>query len=264
MALTIASTRRFLLDAEKRQLADALGDSPETALPVHSLRKGHGQVYLAGELPDFQAVVIEDYDVGSELMAYGTNIQALWQILSEMQEWDAVNVPGAIAHELAALMQQHMQVPVRVVDDIYQVPAGPIAIVPNPDVRLLTFADIDMLADTPEDIRLGFEDDLHCVFEEELVAAAVVDRRIVATGSTYGLCEKFVDVAVSTLEEFRCRGYARAAASLVAAGTQQLGNVPIWSCAPTNTGSLQVASRLGFREVSRRANIFVDTPQSAS
>lgn len=259
MALTIPRTRRFLGDAEKRQLADALGDSPETALPVHLLRKGKGQVHLAGELPAFQAVVIEDYDVGSELMAYGADLQAFWEILSEIDGWEAVNAPGAIGRQLADLLQQEMQLPNHLVDDIYQVPGGPIAVVPNADVRLLTVADAALLDATPEDIRLGFDDDVRCVLEEELVAAALVDGCIVATGATYGLQEQFVDIAVSTLEEFRCRGYARAAASLVAAGAQNLGRIPIWSCAPTNIGSLQVAARLGFREVSRRVNIVLDT-----
>jgi len=262
MALTIPRTRRSLGDTEKRQLADALGDSPETALPVHLLRKGSGQVYMVGELPNFQAVIIEDYDVGPELMAYGSDAPAFWRILSEMDGWEAVNAPGAIGRELASLLQQEMKVTNHLVDDIYQVPAGPVAVIPNPDVRLLTLADAEMLDATPEDIRLGFDDDLRCVLEEELVAAAIVDGRIVATGSTYGLQEKFVDIAVSTLEAFRGRGYARSAASLVAAGSQNLGRVPIWSCAPTNIGSLQVADRLGFREVSRRVNIVLDTAQT--
>src|SRR5512140_2987320 len=67
MALTIPTTRRVLDVSEKKQLAEALGDSPETALSVHLLRLGHGQVYMAGDLPNFDAVIIEDYDVGPEL-----------------------------------------------------------------------------------------------------------------------------------------------------------------------------------------------------
>ena len=70
---------------------------------------------------------------------------------------------------------------------------------------------------TREDIRLGFEDDLRVVLAEEAVAGAFADGMIVAAGSTYGLAEPFADVAISTLEEYRCRGYARAAASLVCA-----------------------------------------------
>jgi hypothetical protein len=258
MALTYPSTRRSLGNTEKRQLADALGDSPETAIPVHLLRLGHGQVHMVGALPYIQAVVIEDYDVGPELMAFGADAQAFCRILLDIPEWDAVNVPQAIAAELAGLLRQEMQAPNHVVDDIYQVPQGPIAVVPNAEVRLLTVTDAAMLDATPEDIRLGFDEDLRTVLAEELVAAAIVDGQIVSTGSTYGLCEKFVDVAISTLSEFRGRGYARSAASIVAAGTQQRGRVPIWSCAPTNTASLAVAARLGFHEVSRRANIILD------
>ncbi len=258
MALTIPSTRRLWGTVERCQLADALGDSPETALPVHSLRKGCGQVYMAGDLPDFKAVIIEDYDVGPELLAYGSDVESFLQILAEITEWEALNASGAIGRELASAIQVHLKIDCHTVDDIYQVPSGPVAIVPNPDVRLLTTDDIPLLDATPEDIRLGFEEDLRVVLAEEAVAAAIADGMIVATGSTYGLAEPFADVAISTLEPYRCRGYARAAASLVCAETQKRGHTPIWSCAPTNLSSLQVANRLGFREVSRRVNIVLD------
>jgi hypothetical protein len=258
MTLTISRTHRNLSPAEKRQLADALGDGPETAIPVHLLRQDHGEVHLVGELPDFVAVIIEDYSVGPELMAFGTDISGFSRILQELDGWEAVNVPKLIAPELANLIQEEMKLPNHLVDDIYQVPAGPIPFFPNADVRMLTRDDIDLLAATPDDILDSFDDDLEEVLREELVAGAVLPGQIVAIASTYGFQEEYVDLAISTLPEFRCRGYARAAASLVAAKTQEAGRIPIWSCAPTNVSSLQVASRLGFHEVSRRVNIVLD------
>jgi hypothetical protein len=259
MTLTISSTRRLLRPGEKSELADALGDSPETALPVHLLRKGNGQVYMAGELPDFQAVIIEDYSVGPELMAFGSDTYSLWRLLEGIDGWDAVNVPGSIGRELADIIREEIRVPIRLVDDVYQVPAGPIPLFYNDEVRMLTHRDIELLEATPDAIRDCFDDDLEVVLDEELLAGAVLPGAgIVAIGSTYGMQEKYVDIAISTLEAYRCRGYARAAASLVASATHQAGRTPIWSCAPTNLGSLQVARHLGFREVSRRANIVLD------
>ncbi len=258
MALAIPSTHRFLDADDKRRIADALGDSPETALSVHSLRKGCGQVYMLGDLPDFKAIIIEDYDVGPELLGFGRDINGFLALLKEIPQWDAVNLPHDLGAPLAALICEEMGLQNHLVDDIYQVPSGPVAVVPNPDVRLLTVDDIPLLDATPEDIRLGFEEDLRVVMAEEAVAGAIADGKIVATGSTYGLCEAFVDVAISTLELYRCRGYARAAASLVCAETQKRGHTPIWSCAPTNLSSLHVASRLGFKEVSRRVNVVLD------
>ncbi len=258
MALTISSTHRLLSAVEARQVADALGDSPEAALPVHLLRLGGGQVYMAGELPNFEAVVIEDYSVGPELMAYGSDVHAFLAILKDIPEWDAINLPHEIGAPLSALVCEELGLANHLVDDIYQVPAGPIAVVFHSEVRMLTRDDIPLLEATPDDIRDSFDDDLEEVLEQELIAGAVLPGQIVAIASTYGFCEPFVDVAISTLADFRCRGYARAAASLVGSKTQEAGHTPIWSCAPTNLSSLAVAAKLGFREVSRRVNVVLD------
>ncbi len=260
MALTIPRTRRLLDTGEKKQLADALGDSPETAIPVHLLRQGRGQVYIVGELPNFDAVIIEDYDVGPELLAFGQDIEGFLAILQGIPHWDALNLPHELGEPLAALICADMGLANHLVDDIYQVPGGPVAISHNDDVRLLTCDDIPLLKVTPDDIRDSFDDDLETVLAQERIAGAVLPGvGIVAIGSTYGFCEPFVDVAISTLADYRCRGYARAAASLVASETQIAGHTPIWSCAPTNLSSLAVAAKLGFPEVSRRINVVLDT-----
>ena len=259
MALTISSTHRLLSTMERRRLAEALGDSPETAIPVHLLRKGGGQVHMIGELPDSDAVIIEDYSVGPELMAYGRDVYGFAAILQGIYGWEAVNVPHEVGRPLAALIREEMRLASHLVDDVYHLVDGPIPVFPHSEVRLLTYEDIPLLEATPDDLRDNFDADLGAVMDEELIAGAVLPSAgVVAIAATYGFCEPYVDLAVSTLGTYRCRGYARAAASLVASETQKAGRIPIWSCAPTNTGSLQVAYRLGFREVSRRVNIVLD------
>src|SRR5512140_868591 len=259
MALTIPTTRRVLDVSEKKQLAEALGDSPETALSVHLLRLGHGQVYMAGELPNFDAVIIEDYDVGPELLAFGRDIEGFLAILKEIPHWDAVNVPHDLGAPLASLICEELGLPNHLVDDIYQVPSGPVASFHCDDVRMLTHDDVPLLEKTPDDIRDSFDDDLHDVLDKELIAGAVLpEAGVVSVGCTYGFSELFVDVAISTLAEYRGRGDARAAASLVASKVQEAGRTPIWSCAPTNLSSLAVAAKLGFREVCRRVNVVLD------
>jgi GNAT superfamily N-acetyltransferase len=243
----------------KTQLADALGDSPETGIPVHLLRQGRGLVHLVGDLPHFEAVIIEDYDVGPELLAFGRDIYGFLSILRDIAHWEAVNLPHTLGEPLSLLVCNELGLPNHLVDDIYQVPGGPVAAFHHPEVRMLTPADIPLLEVAPDDIRDSFDDDLNVVLEQERIAGAVLpDAGIVAIGATYGFCEPFVDVAISTLAEYRGRGYARAAASLVASAVQQAGRTPIWSCAPTNLPSLAVARALGFREVSRRINVVLD------
>ena len=259
MTLTISSSHRLLDNVEARTLAGALGDSPETAIPVHLLRSGGGQVHMVGELPDFDAVIIEDYSVGPELMGFGRDVHAFWTILQDMDGWEAVNLPYEMGRPLAAMIRAEMGLPNHLVDDVYHLVAGRIPIFPHDDVRMLTHDDIPLLEASPDDIRDSFDEDLAAVMEEELIAGAVLPAAgVVAIAATYGFREPYVDLAISTLAPYRCRGYAGAAASLVAARTQEAGGIPIWSCAPTNMGSLHVAYRLGFQEVSRRVNIVLD------
>ncbi len=215
---------------------------------------------MVGELPHFDAVIIEDYSVGPELMAFGKDVYSFGAILQELYGWEAVNVPFEIGRPLAALMREELGLSSHLVDDVYHLVDGPIPILPHGTVRMLTYNDIPLLEATPDDIRDNFDADLEAVMDEELIAGAVLpDAGMVAIAATYGFSEPYVDLAVSTLAAYRCRGYARAAASLVASETQKAGRVPIWSCAPTNLGSLQVAYRLGFKEVSRRVNIVLDS-----
>src|SRR5512136_3477135 len=145
MALITSSTHHLLGAVERRQVAEALGDSPETAIPVHLLRKGCGQVHLLGELPNFDAVVIEDYSVGPELMVFRRDAHGVATILRSLDGWEAVNVPYEVATPLAAQIREEMGLANHCIDDIYQVPAGPVSVVANPDVRLLTPSDIPLL-----------------------------------------------------------------------------------------------------------------------
>ncbi len=261
MTLTISRAHRLVGALEARLLAEVLGDSPETAIPVHLLRSGGGQVRMVGTLPDFEAVIIEDYSVGPELMAYGRDPYSFLTILQDVDGWEAVNLPYEMGQPLSQLIREELGLANHLVDDVYHLVNGPIPVFPHDDVRMLTHADIPLLEAAPDDIRDNLEEDLEMVLSRELIAGTVLpEAGVVAIAATYGFCEPYVDLAISTLAAFRCRGYAKAAASLIAAKTQEAGRIPIWSCAPTNISSLSVAYKLGFQEVSRRVNVVLENP----
>ena len=79
----------------------------------------------------------------------------------------------------------------------------------------------------------------------------MVDGRIVGTAQTSAITARYADIGVSTDERWRERGFATAAASIVARRVQETGRTPVWSCGEDNMASLRVARKLGFEEVSR-------------
>ena len=83
-------------------------------------------------------------------------------------------------------------------------------------------------------------------------AGAVVEGRLVGLAHTNALTARYADIGIATDRARRRRGYASAAASIVARRIQERGLVPVWSTGEDNEASLRIAARLGFEEVSRR------------
>jgi RimJ/RimL family protein N-acetyltransferase len=65
--------------------------------------------------------------------------------------------------------------------------------------------------------------------------------------------ERWWDVSVDTLEEFRGRGLAPRAAREMVRLMRTRGKSPVWGAVETNAASLSVARRLGFVEAGRLA-----------
>ncbi len=97
------------------------------------------------------------------------------------------------------------------------------------------------------------------MFDEGVVAGAVVEGDLlVAIAFTHARSTRHADVAVNTLEEWRGRGLATAAASLVAQRLQEAGQRPMWSTGEDNSASLRVAQKLGFTPITRRTYVIRD------
>lgn len=241
---------------ERDLVADALGDTPETAIPAHLLRRGLADVYLAGSMPQFDAVVVQSHAWQAEPWCFGSDPSSLWELLSQFTEWGqrdmSPNVPWDLAEPLSSLIQQETNVRVRRYGDVYHTLTRQVDRFTASEVRQLGIRDVDLLAEFRKDPhRLGFKT-FKDLLASGVAAGAVVDGRLVALAHTNAVTANYGDIGVYTDDAWRGMGFATASASIAARRIQELGRTPVWSAGEDNEASLHIAAKLGFVEVSRR------------
>ena len=126
---------------------------------------------------------------------------------------------------------------------------------------LLTLEDTARLAKAPSEVQGNGYKTHEALLTNGIAAGAVVDGNIVAIAHTYAETDLHADIGVSTVEQWRGKGFATAAAFLVAREIQTKGKVPAWSCGEDNTASLRVAQKLGFTEVGCRTYVIPVSPE---
>lgn len=238
--------------AMEQRLADALGDTPETVIPCHQLVRRLARCRVAGELPGFDAAVVQAIDDPREPSGFGRDPVALWGLLRDLPGWTCVGVDAALAGPLRRLVEAELGVPARLYGDVHHVLERPVAVFEHTWVRRLTVDDLPLIAAAPTEVRGSNWGSARAMVEEGCAAGAVVDGRLVAIAMIGALTARHADVAVATLEPYRGRGLSTAAASLVGRWAQENGRTPVWSTGEDNRASLRVARKLGFVEVSRR------------
>lgn len=241
------------LDPEGRQaLADALGDTPLTVIPVHDLRRGRCSAWAVGEPARARGAVVQGVDVPAEPAAFGTDAEAVWRILQSVRGWTCVNCGTDVAPALRRLLARAMGVPVRAYGDLYYVLARPAAELSHPAVRLLGAGDAALLEGAPPAFRApGFAEPRE-LLREGVVACGIVGGEMVAMAHTSAVTERHADIGVFTLPQWRRRGLASAAASRVARRVQEQGRRPTWSTGEDNAASRRVAEKLGFERAGQR------------
>jgi hypothetical protein len=146
------------------ELIDALGDTPETVIPCHQLLRGLARCRVAGNLPDFDAAVVQAIDNPKEPSGFGRVPAALWRLLRDLWGWECISVTAALAEPLRRLIECERGAPVRLYGDVYHVLTRTAAVYQHPWVRQLTVADLPLIAAAPhpvanaEDGSVGLED----------------------------------------------------------------------------------------------------------
>ena len=242
-------------------LADVIGDTPTTVISASRLKQGACTAYIAGWLPNVDAAIVFDAYCSDEPAGFGTNADALWQLLKATDGWGCINVDSACAELLGKLIESNTRAPVRYYGDVYHSLLEPVQCYPNESVRRLSLEDIDRLAKAPAEVQGNGYKTHEAMLTDGIAAGAVVDGNIVAIAHTYAETKLHADIGVSTLEAWREKGFATATASLVAQEIQTRGKVPAWSCGEDNIASLRVAQKLGFTEVARRTYVIPISPE---
>lgn len=240
--------------AERREtLADALGDTPETVISVHALRRGLCRASASGA-----AAIVQWDEQPGEPVGFGDDATALWDLLQSVDGWFCVEVTPTCAAELGPLIAAQTGRSVRYYGGIYYTLTVPAAPIKDDTARLLTVADLPLLDAAPREIRGGGFGGTRTLLEEGITAGAIVDGALVAIAHTSALTPRHADIGVATLEGWRGRGFASAAASLVAQQAQVTGRTPVWSTGEDNVASQRIAQKLGFVEVARRTYVIVE------
>ncbi len=256
--MTIGNTVSRHGDHASIALAEALGESPFTAITVARLLRGQCRAYVLGELPCFEAAVVQADDAPDEPTAYGRNPAAIWELLQGVEGWTCVELTeGPWVRALGEMIAQALGVPVRYYGDLYYALERPAIPWPHRAVRLLTPDDAPLLEAAPRELRGGGLRLLgaRAMLAEGCVAAAIVDGTVVATAQTSARSSRYADIGVHTLEPYRRQGLGVAAASLVAQAAQAEGLTPVWSTGEDNHASQRIAAKIGFGFVGRMTYI---------
>jgi GNAT superfamily N-acetyltransferase len=243
---------------ECRVLADALGDTPKTTISAHLLRRGLCRAYVVGEPSNPIGAIVQDLALPSEPTGFGTDPDVLWRLLQAVEGWDCTDVECEAAPALGAIITRETGSHVRYYGDIFHT-----LTIPPPDfhidaVRRLTPDDFALLAAAPPELQVNGFGGLREMLAEGITAGAVVDGRLVGIVQTYARTRQHADLGVYTLAGWRGRGFATAAAAIVARCVQEAGQTPVWDTGEGNAASLSVARKLGFTEVARRTYVILE------
>jgi GNAT superfamily N-acetyltransferase len=235
-------------------IAAALGDTPESVISHHLLTSGTCNAWCIGDVRQPKAVVVQAHEFLAEPTGFGESVDDIARIIPRVKDWTTFNVPAVHARGLERPIANTARTgALSTLEDVYHVLEGDMPNIDrHPDVRLLTLDDADLLSGMPMLAEFGDR--------ETIIAAAVVEGEIVSLAHTFAWSPRYVDIGVTTHEDWRNRGYATSAALLVAEEIRKLGRIPVWSCGATNEPSLRIAARLGFRETSRRVYIIPQIP----
>jgi RimJ/RimL family protein N-acetyltransferase len=110
---------------------------------------------------------------------------------------------------------------------------------------MLSPRDAESLDELPPVLR----DEVRTALGFTHVAAVFVEGRPVSFGYAGYETEKYFDVSIDTLEEFRGRGYGRDCCEFLIDHMARHGLEPVWGALEGNAASRALAASLGFRPV---------------
>lgn len=244
----------------RRALAIAIGETPETVMDVHRLRRGLCRALAAGAPERPRAALVQPHDLPDEPTAYGDDVAAIWGLLHALTGWSCVNASWEVGPLLAQMIAAQTGHSCRLYGEIYYRLDLPVAEWPHPDVRRLTDADIPLMEAATSDLSMTLwrYGSPAALLADGFAAGAVIAGQLVAVAFTAARGDVYADVGIVTRQDWRLRGLSTAAAALVCADIQRVGETPVWSTGWDNDASQRVAAKLGFAEISRRVYVCLE------
>jgi ribosomal protein S18 acetylase RimI-like enzyme len=249
---------RLLNPKECLELAEALGDTPETAIGIHFLKRGLCRAYVSGDPSNFNGIIVQNILYPAELMGFGSEPDILWELLKSMGGWDCIEVETECSMSLGKIMESETGLKVRYYDDIYYTLPKPAIIFQNDFVRQLTIDDLELIESSPDDIKESGYENYRSLLTEGFSAGAIISGKLVGIAHTSAQSKLYSDIGIFVLDGYRNRGFATASASIVAQRVQESGQTPIWSTGKSNFASQRVAQKIGFVEFARRIYVILD------
>jgi GNAT acetyltransferase-like protein len=247
-----------LSEAEGIRLAETLPVTPNFTIVYSGLREGIDRAFVAGPLENPRAVIVQHRSVPTEPDFFGPDAEAAWSLLSRIPGWDCVVGSTEDIARLTPILERELRLPPRALGDLYYILETPPRPQAHPSVRLLGVEDVPLLERAGAEMAIGGYRTYEEVVTKGVVAAAVVDGRIVARADNSASNRRYADIGVKTLEPFRRQGLSSAATHLVALELQKRGLVPIWSTGSHNVASQGVALKVGFRPNGRGEYVIFD------
>src|SRR5579859_3171122 len=236
-----------LSERERLELAGALPVTPQSVIAYAGLRRGLDRAFVVGPPRDPEAVIVQHRGSPREPEYFGRDPEAGWSLLSRIPGWTSLNGSTEAMAGFEEIFARKVPLPFRRVGDLFHTLEGPPVPHPDPAVRLLGLSDIPVLSRFEPEAWGNSYRTFEEMVTDGVVAAALVEGRIVSVALLSAQNARFGDIGVHTLAPFRRRGFSTAAASLVAGAVRARGLVPIWSTGRHNLASRRVAAKVGFR-----------------
>jgi len=117
-------------------------------------------------------------------------------------------------------------------------------LVPERDVRLITAEELNRFTQLPAKLR-----DEHVKAARLFPVAAVYVNDFPVSFCYAVETESLWDISIETLEEHRNQGHARSCVAFMIEHMRGRGKQPVWGAFASNTASLKLATKLGFKIV---------------
>jgi len=244
----------------RAELVRWLGDSPFTALTNGQLAQGLCRAYAVGELRSPRIAVVRPAAEPAEPIAFGTDVEALWTILSRLPGWTCVNVDPAISSRVVSLLERTTRGRARIVNERYYVLEEAPRPVATDRVRRLGPSDDELVGRSGPLFAPFFvgHGSTARTLVEGVVAGAIQNGELVSAVTTSAWTGGHVDLGAATLPAWRGLGLATSAAHLVATGLRSAGRRPVWAAGESNRASWRIPEKLGFRFVGRREYVVLE------